>query len=351
MRFQFSFAILLVCCVHAGELSLEQLAERGKRFSAQTGNLLAGGNFDAGLSNGWSFPTSADVDPNTLKVGHQSLRCLIPANRSVQVLSPPVLLYPGRNYTVSFWAKSSQARTKLAVAITGTKLQQQEELKGEWRRMTLSGTAPAVLRPCVKLTMTSAHESHVWIDGIMLEELPAPSPKFVAHTDFDLTLHLAAEAKLKIGLAADDLSWITAIPGSQLQVECKNDFGQGRHVPWIQLPIDSMDLPAFAKTEFGIFHLYGEVADLEGRLRTDPVTVAWMHLPPHAVPSYRLLKSLGWPENDPLRGKLAVFLSLISRGYELRSSASGAASEQRDVWGNVIAPEAISPAHRLIYAK
>lgn len=351
MRFQFSLAILLVCCVQAGELSLEELAERGKRFSAQTGNLLAGGNFDAGLSNGWGFPTTAAVDPNNSKVGHQSLRCLIPADRSVEVLSPPVLLYPGRNYTVSFWAKSSQDKTELTLSLTGTKLQQQELLNGEWKRMTLSGTAPAVLRPCVKLTMASTQESHVWIDGIMLEELPAPSPKFVAHTDFDLTLHLAADAKLKIGLAADDLSWITAIPGSQLQIECKNDFGQKRHVPWIQLPMDSMDLPAFAKTEFGIFHLHGEVADLEGRLRTDSVIVAWMHLPPHAMPCYRLIKSFGWPQNDTLRGKLAVFLSLISRGYELRSSASATASELRDSWGNVVAPEAVSPVHRLIYAK
>ena len=237
------------------------------------------------------------------------------------------------------------------LAGTGTKLQQEAELGMEWRRIILNGTAPPVLRPCLKLTVTSSRETHVWIDGIMLEELPAPSPKFVAHTDLDLTLHLATEAKLKIGLAADDLSWITAIPGSQLQIECKNDFGQKRHVPWIQLPMDSMDLPAFAKTEFGIFHLQGEVADLEGRLRTDPVTVAWMHLPPNAMPSYRLLKSFGWPRNDALRGKLAVFVALISQGYQLTSPASVTATELRDIWGNVIAPEAISPVHRLIYEK
>lgn len=351
MRFQFSLAILLGCCVQAGELSLEELAERGKRFSAQPGNLLAGGNFDAGLSNGWSFPSTADVDPNNSKVGHQSLRCLIPANESVEVLSPPVLLYPGRNYTVSFWAKSSQVRADLTLSLTGTKLQQQEELSGEWKRITLSGTAPLVLRPCVKLSMTSSHETHVWIDGIMLEELPAPSPKFVAHTDFDLTLHLAAEAKLKIGLAADDLSWITAIPGSQLQIECKNDFGQNRPIPWIQLPMDSMDLPAFAKLEFGIFHVQAEVADLEGRLRTDPVKISWMHLPPDAMRSYRMLKCFGWPRNEALRGKLAVFLTLMSQGHQWRTVGATSGSERHDVWGNVIAPSANISAHRLIYTK
>ncbi len=114
MRFQFSLAILLGCCVQAGELSLEDLTERGKRFSAQTGNLLAGGNFDAGLSNGWHFPSTADIDSNNSKVGHQSLRCLISADRSVEVLSPPVLLYPGRNYTISCWAKACELTTSSA---------------------------------------------------------------------------------------------------------------------------------------------------------------------------------------------------------------------------------------------
>lgn len=332
-------------------MSLEELSARGKRFSAQTGNLLSGGNFDAGLSNGWRFPATAAVDQKQVAVGDQSLRFSVPAGQSIEVLSPPVLLYPGRNYTVSFWAKSSRSQTNFSLSITATKLHRQEELGTDWKRIVLSDIAPPVLEPRVKLGFTSTQPTDVWIDGIMLEELSTPSPKFVAHTDLDLTIHLEPDAKLRIGLAADDRSWITAIPGSQLQIECKNDFGQKRPIPWIQLPMDSMTLPSFAKSEFGIFHFQGEVADLEGRLRTDPVKLSWMHLPPNAIPSYRMLKGFGWPGNETLRGKLAVFLTLVSQGYHWKTIGGASISDQRDVWGNVITPSANISAHRLIYAK
>lgn len=280
----------------ADDARLIDVTEASSTTAPNTGNLIGGGSFEAGLSFGWSvrfqgLMRHAFEDPRprtdaaTATAGRQSLRADIPEGGSLEIHSPVFHFNFGRVHTASVWLKASEAAVPVQMELEGTDIRMSVTVGKDWQRFALSGKMP--FKDYARLRLeSSAPEGGpgrtLWLDGAQVEERDTASPAYVPAMPIELTLHLARpgnvvfdgeKAPVQVGVGP------TAPRGARLSLAMESLAGERRSLPDVSLPCASFVLPNWDKRPRGVFKLTGTVVDAAGRALSDPVALVWSRLP------------------------------------------------------------------------
>ena len=146
-----------------------------------TTNLIQNSSFELGFVNWGRGPDVLDdvrwdIDGTTAYHGKDSLRLYsgIGAYR-VEVQSSPFSVVPGKQYTLSFWAKSDIAARKIKAGFfrqdEGEIMSCEFYLEKEWRRYNIKCIMPKNMSNLNYMAIKVLHDSAtIWVDAVQVEE-------------------------------------------------------------------------------------------------------------------------------------------------------------------------------------
>ncbi len=178
-------------------------------------NLISNGNFEAGYNSGWNHLASdggaASYSEETTE-HYEGLKALkvqvtnLGANPwSIQSMGPNVSLEAGKDYTLTFWAKSTANGTNISTLIQGTDYYENRthDLTTAWAKYTWTISVSeaydqAASNPSIRLRYPEL--GTVTIDDIRLEEvIPHVGP-------YDITITPATQHQTMVGFGGA-LTW------------------------------------------------------------------------------------------------------------------------------------------------
>lgn len=281
----------------------EDLTNAKSSGAVRAGNLLPGGNFEAGLSFGWSGAaawnyTALAGDPNTpigelrphfdgstAAIGKGCLRFDLPVDAQSWLSTPLVQTNFGRPHTFSLWMKASHPNTNGRLSLNSTDLQQDVTLGTEWKRVSWTFTPPLLSFTRLSLTIwPSSEKRSVWIDGAQLEEKPEASPAYVADAPHEMTLQMARFGNIVFDgeKASAALNIVPAPPrGAKLRLSYQSyQSAGGSFQAWRSIAAagKQLELPAFNGAR-GIWKLRAQLVNGEGKPLASPYELVWSRLP------------------------------------------------------------------------
>jgi len=263
----------------------------------RAGNLLPGGNFEAGVSYGWSVRSEGSlehafadqrpmIDTTAAAVGRQSLRFDIPDGANAQIQSPIFTYNFNRAHTASFWLKASAPNTSLYVEFRGTGKGSGFAVGPQWQRFHMTHILPfrRYTYLYVHCQTGKGEGRSLWIDGAQVEEASGPAPDYMPTAPHDVSLGLQHPGHVVFDDEDADIDLSIAPPppaNSHLELSVVDIHGMPRElnpsiVPW---PAAHVRLPDFADLSRGVFRLQARLIGADGQALSTPVDLVWARLP------------------------------------------------------------------------
>lgn len=266
-------------------------------------NLLEGGNFETGMDHWHFFHRRAFInngnnwhyrppvfDASVKKEGLRSLRCDgHPGCKNYKLVFNPVLLPPGKFYTLSYWAKGTNSNKQSIQAMIEGEFSYwwhsaivnvTNRLSAKWKKYSLTFAIPPGRKLAYKdafqlsLTATPGKNGSIWLDGVSLHEganAEAPARPFEAvEAGFNRdrlfgVYELGKQASVNLALYNQSNQNNLKVEVSTVDRYHKNSLGKNEFT--VDLPKGAskkLDIPLFTKKR-GSYYLKAMIKDQNGR--------------------------------------------------------------------------------------
>jgi hypothetical protein len=285
--------LLMLRMTAPGELFLDDarltdLTDATANAAPRTGNLLAGGSFEAGMPFGWSTRIGGAASPDLLDPrpaidetaavdGLRSYRLDLPAGMDAEIRGPLLRPNIGREHAISVWMKAVPD-AYVDVELERTPLTVGVGIGREWKRVALKGVMPYQRWTRFRVRARAPGGAvRLWMDGAQVEEAGQPSTAYVPRAPHEVVLRLDKPGSIVFEDAEALLAVVPPAPeGARLRLRMTDVDGVAKDLPPLTLPATRVPLPS---TPRGVFKLAAEVESKDGKSLSAPVELVWSRLP------------------------------------------------------------------------